>query len=129
MGRYSDSLWAGLSGDLTPVGASFSAPVQTGPGAYPASCTMSTRFFPEVKRTGYGADHSPHLSAEVLNRVQLYLYSPFGPSWPVIGRTYLSTYLMTSRSHKWTHCSEGFKPNVSINFTNVLHFSLSNCLT
>jgi len=27
---------------LTPVGAVFSAPVQTGHGAHPASCTMNT---------------------------------------------------------------------------------------
>jgi hypothetical protein len=26
-----------------------------------------------------------HKSAEVKERVQLYLYSPSGPSWPVIG--------------------------------------------
>ena len=31
-------------------GARFSAPVQTGPGAHPASCTMGTRSFPGVKR-------------------------------------------------------------------------------
>ena len=30
-------------------GARFSAPVQTGPGAHPASCTMGTRSFPVVK--------------------------------------------------------------------------------
>ena len=30
-------------------GARFSAPVQTGPGAHPASCTMGTGSFPEVK--------------------------------------------------------------------------------
>ena len=29
-------------------GARFSAPVQTGPGAHPASCTMGTRSFPGV---------------------------------------------------------------------------------
>ena len=47
-------------------GARFSAPVQTGPGAHPASCTMGTGYFPAVKRPGRGAGHHPHLSAEVM---------------------------------------------------------------
>ena len=47
-------------------GARFSVPVQTGPGAYPASYTMRTGSFPGVKRPGRGADHPPHLSAEVM---------------------------------------------------------------
>jgi hypothetical protein len=42
-------LWAGRSGDRIPVEVRFSAPVQTGPGAYPASCTMGTGSFPGVK--------------------------------------------------------------------------------
>jgi hypothetical protein len=54
LGRYSDSLRAGRSGDRIPVGARFSAPVQTGPGAHPASCTMGTGAFPGVKRPGRG---------------------------------------------------------------------------
>jgi len=41
--------------------------------------------FLEVKRVERGDDHPPPSSAEVKERVQLYLYSPFGPSWPVIG--------------------------------------------
>ena len=44
----------------------FSAPVQTGAGAYPASCTMGTGSFSKVKRPGRGADHPPHLNAEVM---------------------------------------------------------------
>ena len=40
-------------------GARFSAPVQTGPGAHPASCTMGTGSFAEVKRSGRDADHPP----------------------------------------------------------------------
>jgi hypothetical protein len=39
---YSDSLQAGRSGDRILVGARVSAPVQTGAGAHPASCTMAT---------------------------------------------------------------------------------------
>ena len=45
--QYSDSLRTGRSEDRIPVGASFSAPVQTGPGAHPASYTIGTGSFPE----------------------------------------------------------------------------------
>ena len=40
-------------------GARFSAPVQTGPGAHPASCTMGTLSFPGVK-SGRGVTLTPH---------------------------------------------------------------------
>jgi hypothetical protein len=43
--------------------------------------------FPVVKRWGRGVDHPPPSNTEVKKRVQLYLYSPSGPSWPVLGRT------------------------------------------
>ena len=43
--RYSDWLRTGRSGDRVPVIARFSAPVQTVPGTYPASCTMGTVSF------------------------------------------------------------------------------------
>jgi hypothetical protein len=45
LSRYSDSLRAGRSGDRILVEARFSALVQTGPGAHPASCTMGTGSF------------------------------------------------------------------------------------
>jgi hypothetical protein len=42
-------------------------PVQTGPGAHPASCHWIRDFFPEGKvRPGRAADHSPPSSAEDL---------------------------------------------------------------
>ena len=53
-GRYSDSLRARRSGDQIPVGARFSAPVQTGPGTHPASYTVGTGSFPGLKRLGRG---------------------------------------------------------------------------
>jgi hypothetical protein len=49
----------GLDGDRIPVGARFSAPVQAGPGAHPASCTMGTGSFPGVK-SGRGVTLTPH---------------------------------------------------------------------
>ena len=59
------------------LGTRFSAPVQTGPEAHPASCKMGTGSFPGV-RCGRGVTltPSPPSSAEVKNRVELYLYSP-----------------------------------------------------
>jgi hypothetical protein len=53
--RYSNLVRAGWSGDR------FSAPVQTGPGAHPASYTVGTGSFRGVKRSGRGVDHPPHL--------------------------------------------------------------------
>jgi len=67
------------------VGARFSAPIQTGPGVHPASYTMGTESFLGVKRPGRDIDHPPPSSAEVKERIELYLYSTYGPSWTVIG--------------------------------------------
>ena len=70
--RYSDCLRAGRSGDRISVATRFSAPVQTGPEAHPASCTMRTGSFPGGKvRPGRDADPSPPSSADVKNRVEL----------------------------------------------------------
>jgi len=65
----------------------FSAPDQIDHVAYRASYTMDTGSFPEVKRPERGFDHPP--GAEVKESVELYLYFPSGPSWPVTGRTLL----------------------------------------
>jgi len=48
---------------------------------------MRTGSLPGVKRPGRGADNPPRYSAEVKARVELYLYSPSGPYWPVVGWT------------------------------------------
>ena len=83
--RYSDSLRTGRSGDRIPVWATFSAPVQSGCEANPASYTIGTGTFPGVKRPGRGVDHPHPSSAEVKERVELYLYSLSGSSWLVLG--------------------------------------------
>ena len=65
-------------------GARFSAPVQTGPGAHPASYTMVTGSFPGVEWLDRGVDYPPPSSAEIKERVELYLYSSGSP-WSVLG--------------------------------------------
>jgi hypothetical protein len=61
--------------------------VQTGPGAYPASYTVGTRSFLGVRRPGCGVYHLPPPSANVKERVELYLFSPSpsAPLWSVLG--------------------------------------------
>jgi hypothetical protein len=43
--------------------------------------------FPGVKRPGRGDDHPPPRSTGVKERRRIYVYSPSGPSWPVIRLT------------------------------------------
>ena len=81
-------------------GTRFSAPVQNGPVAHPASCTMGTGSFLGVKRPGRGADLPPPHKRRGHERVELYLYSPSGPQWPVIGRTLPFTH-QRRPSHTW----------------------------
>jgi hypothetical protein len=72
----------------------FSTPIQTGPETHTASYTMGTSSFPGVKRPGRDIDHPPPYSAGVKERVELYLCSPSGPSWPVIRWTLPLPYLL-----------------------------------
>ena len=75
----------GVPGIASRWGERFSAPVQTGPGAHPATYKTGTGSFPGVKRLGRGVDHPPLSSAKVEGRVELYICSPSEPSWPVLG--------------------------------------------
>jgi hypothetical protein len=60
------------------LGARFSAPVQTGSEAHPTSYSMGTGSFPRVNRPGRGVGHQPLSSAEVKERVELYVFFPLG---------------------------------------------------
>jgi hypothetical protein len=57
--------------DRKPAGTRFSAPVQTGSVAHPASYTMGTGSFTGVKRPERGVEHPPPSSAESKERLEL----------------------------------------------------------
>jgi hypothetical protein len=56
-------------------------------GAY--KCNGYPVSFPGVRRPGRGVNHPPPSSAKVKETVELYLHSPSGASWPLLGTTYL----------------------------------------
>jgi hypothetical protein len=58
----------------------FSAPVQTGSEAKPASYTVGTVSFREVKQTGLDVNHPPQSRAEVKKRV----FIPLLPLWAFV---------------------------------------------
>ena len=63
LSRYSDLLRAGRSGDRIPVGGR-DFPHPSRPALGPTQPPVQWVFL-GVKRSGRGADHPPHLSAEV----------------------------------------------------------------
>jgi len=63
-----------------PVGVRFSAPIQTGPWRPPSLLYNGYRVFPRGKEQPVrDTDPSPPSSAVGHERVELYLYSPYGP--------------------------------------------------
>jgi len=80
----SDSLQAGQFTDQMLVGTRFSALIQSGPGACPASYRRGSVLFLGVKEPGCGVNHPPSSNTDIKERVQQYLYSLPVPSWHVI---------------------------------------------
>ena len=89
---YSDLLRAGRSRDRIPVGARFSAPIQTSPGAYPASYTMGSLSFLGVKRPGRGLNNPPHLSPSLKKEQSYTSTPPMGLGSLLQGETYHFTF-------------------------------------
>jgi hypothetical protein len=84
--RYSDSLRAGLSRGSNPSWGEIFHTCPNRPCGPPSLLHNGYRVsFPGVERLGCGVDHSLQSSTELKERIQLYLYSPSGPSWPVLG--------------------------------------------
>ena len=59
-------------------GARFSAPIQTGPGAHPASYALGTGSFTGVKRPRSGVDHPPHLAPRLKEEYSYTSTPPLG---------------------------------------------------
>ena len=79
------TLQAGWSEDRIAMGARFSVFVQPGHYTHLASYIMCTGSFLGVKQPGSGVDHPLPSSAEVKERLEIYLCSSSGPPWPVLG--------------------------------------------
>ena len=68
--------------------------------------------FPGVKRS---VDHPPPSSAQVKERVELYLYCPSRPSWPILGWTLPlpSIYSTTSSASPVYHFQSALRASLS----------------
>jgi hypothetical protein len=86
--RYSDLPLAGRSGERIPVMTRFFSPFQTDPCFHLLPTRPSVQGIPPFFHGGKpaGAWRWPS-SADVKERVQLYIYFLFGPPWPVFRRT------------------------------------------
>jgi len=76
------------------VEARFSASVQAGLGLTQRRAQWLPSLFPGVKRPGRCVDFPTPSSAKVKERVELYLYWPSGTTGPLLGWTYLLTFLL-----------------------------------
>ena len=83
--RYSESLRAGRSGDRIPVGARFFRTRQDRTWGPPSLLHNGYQVIPRGKAAGAWSWLLTPSSAEVNERVELYLYSSSGHSWPVLG--------------------------------------------
>jgi hypothetical protein len=66
MGRDNSVATGWAVWDRIPIGARFSAAVQTGRGAYPDSYTKGTMSFSGVKRPRRGVGHPPNLAPKLM---------------------------------------------------------------
>ena len=92
----SDSLRVGRSGNRIPVEARYSAPVQTGPGAHPASYTIGTG---SLSRgwSGQGVTNThPHLAPRLKKEYSYTSTPPLGRQGLFYGELYLYSSRLTS---------------------------------
>ena len=93
-------LWARRSGDRIPVGGEIFRTRQDRSWSTPSLLYNGNRIFPGGKAARAWRWPPIPSRAEVKERIELYLYSTSGPSWPVIGWTVPLTTLTTWTSRR-----------------------------
>jgi len=85
----------GLDGPVieSRLGAKYSAPVQTGPGAHPATYTMGTGSFPGLKRPVRYVGHPPHLAPRLKKEKSYTSTPPLGLPGLLQGELYVYIYV------------------------------------
>jgi hypothetical protein len=104
VGRDSDSLRAGRPGDRIPVGAGFSAPIQTSPGTHPPSYTTAPGLSPGLSARGVALTTHTHQQLGLKSRATNLL-----PLWVFLACSrvkfisiFTLTYLSFIYSYKWS---------------------------
>ena len=92
-------------------GAKYAALVQIGPGAHPISYTMGTGSFRGVNRPGRGVNYPPLSSADVKERVELYLYYPVWAFMACSRVNFTVNFYVEFLVALGTHCKNG--PNLT----------------
>ena len=87
---------------------------------------MGTGSFPGVKRPGCDVYHPLPHSAEVKERVELYLHSPSGPSWTFLGWT-LPFIIVACCDRKYTFLSLAFTETSTHRYALLQVSVLSKC--
>jgi hypothetical protein len=104
-------------------GRDFSQPSRPALGPIQPPIQWVPGLFPEGKAVGCVVLNThPPSSARVKERVELYLYSPSGPSWPVLGRT-LHFYLKLLRVSIPYGSSSGNHIKVTLNKPELATFA------
>jgi len=98
--QYSNLLEAGWSRDSIPIWGGNFATVQTSPGCH------AVQWIPGLFHGGKMARAwswpSTPSSTEVQERAELYLYSPCGPSWPILGWNVMTTWNLCCITFSYT---------------------------
>jgi hypothetical protein len=97
-------------------GGGFSAPVQTGHGAHPPSCTMDTGSFVGVQQPRRGANYPPPSSAEVKKKSTATHLLPFCDFMAGYRANFTFLSIVTEFHHDCTLLQINYMPHYAVQF-------------